>query len=112
GRIEPEERRTIVRLLRERFGLENDEAAELAALAEQTAAQSVQYFGFVDVINRRLSPDERVGLIEMLWEVVYADGCRDEFQASLMRRLAALLHVSDSDSGAARKRALARLAAG
>src|SRR5581483_12491659 len=73
GRIEPEERRTIVRPLRERFGLDEDEAAELAALAEQTAAQSVQYFGFVDVINRRLSPDERVGLIEMLWEVVYAD---------------------------------------
>ncbi|MBX6324170.1 MAG: TerB family tellurite resistance protein [Rhodospirillaceae bacterium] len=112
GRVDPEERRAVVRLLRERFGLGEDEAAELAALAEQRAAQSVQYFGFVDVINRHFTPDERIGLIEMLWEVVHADGRPDALQASLMRRLAGLLHVSDPDSGAARKRALARLQAG
>jgi uncharacterized tellurite resistance protein B-like protein len=111
GRVEPEEHRAVARLLRERFGLSGDEAAELAAWAEQRAEQSAQYFGFIEVVNRRFSYEERIGLIEMLWEVVYCDGRLDEFQASLMRRMAGLLYVSDPDSGAARKRVLARLAA-
>jgi uncharacterized tellurite resistance protein B-like protein len=111
GSVEPEERRAVARLLRERFDLAEDEAAELAALAEQRAERSAQYFGFIEVVNRRFTYEERVGLIEMLWEVVYSDGRLDELQASLMRRMAGLLYVSDPDSGAARKRAIARLAA-
>jgi uncharacterized tellurite resistance protein B-like protein len=45
----------------------------------------------------------------MLWEVVYADSILHEYEASLMRRIAGLLHVPDVESGAARKRALSRL---
>jgi uncharacterized tellurite resistance protein B-like protein len=45
----------------------------------------------------------------MLWELAYADGQLHDLEASLMRRLAGLLYVSDRDSGDARKRALRRL---
>ena len=48
--------------------------------------------------------------MEMLWEVAYADGELHDYEASLIRRVTGLLHVSDRDSGAARKRALDRLA--
>ncbi len=48
-------------------------------------------------------------LMEMLWEVAYADGELHHLEANLMRRLAGLLQVPDRDSGAARKRALKRL---
>jgi uncharacterized tellurite resistance protein B-like protein len=45
----------------------------------------------------------------MLWQVVYADGRLDDYEANLMRRISGLIHVPDRDSGEARKRALARL---
>jgi len=50
-----------------------------------------------------------VMLVEMLWDVVYADGELHDYEANLMRRVAGLLHVSDQESGAARKRVLGRM---
>ena len=51
----------------------------------------------------------RIDLMEMLWEVCYADGVLHDFEAQLMRRMAGLMFVDDRDSGAARKRALEKL---
>ena len=53
--------------------------------------------------------EERIRLIEMLWEVAYADGELHDYEASLMRRITGLLYISDRDSGEARQRVLARL---
>ena len=47
--------------------------------------------------------------MEMLWEVAYADGTLHDYEANLLRRLTALIHVTDRESGQARKRALAKL---
>ena len=48
-------------------------------------------------------------MIEMLWEVVYADGTLDDFESNMMRRVAGLLYVNDRESGEARKRVQARM---
>jgi uncharacterized tellurite resistance protein B-like protein len=109
GPTGPRERAAIVRLLRERFDLAESEAVELCALAERSAAQSSQYFGFVHLINQRFGPEQRIELVEMLWEVIYADGRLDDLEANLMRRMAGLLYISDQECGAARKRVLARI---
>jgi uncharacterized tellurite resistance protein B-like protein len=103
------ERARIEALLAQRFRLDADEARELLALAERTAAESVEWQGFTRVIKERLAPAERIGIIEMLWEVVYADGRLHDYEASLLRRITGLLYVSDYESGEARKRVLARL---
>jgi uncharacterized tellurite resistance protein B-like protein len=107
--FDPAERARIEALLAQRFGLAADEAQELLALAERTAAESVEWQGFTRVIKERLAPAERIGVIEMLWEVVYADGRLHDYEASLLRRVTGLLYVSDYESGEARKRVLARL---
>ena len=44
-------------------------------------------------------------LVELLWRVVLADGVVDDYEANLLRRVAGLIHVTDQDAGAARKRA-------
>jgi uncharacterized tellurite resistance protein B-like protein len=103
------ERARIEALLAKRFGLAADEAREVLALAEQTAAESVEWQGFTRAIKERMAPAERVSVIEMLWEVVYADGRLHDYEASLLRRITGLLYVSDYESGEARKRVLARL---
>ena len=45
----------------------------------------------------------------MLWEVAYADGALHDYEASLLRRVAGLLYVSDRDNGEARLRVMAKL---
>ena len=103
------ERDRIRRLLVERFSLTPWVAGELLAGAERTATESVAWQGFTRAIKDELPPEERIGVIEMLWEVVYADGQLHDYEASLLRRVAGLLYVSDRDSGDARLRVMERL---
>ena len=57
----------------------------------------------------RLDAAERIRVIEMLWEVAYADGVLTGDEDALVRRVAGLLYVSDRDRGEARRRVLKRL---
>ena len=102
------ERRTIERLVVARFGLGEDECRRLIAAAEAAVAESQQLYRFTRVVKDRFAPEERVELIEMLWEVAYADGVLHDYEASLLRRVSGLIYVSDRDSGEARRRVLAR----
>ncbi len=56
------------------------------------------------------SADMRVQIIEMLWTVAYADGALDPDEDALIRQVAGLIQVSDWERGAARRRALEKLA--
>jgi uncharacterized tellurite resistance protein B-like protein len=107
--FDAQERDKIRELVAERFELGAEESDSLIEAAEARVAESSQLHGFTRVIKAKFSLEERIDLMEMLWEVVYADGELHHYEANLMRRLAGLLHVSDRDVGAARKRAQARL---
>jgi uncharacterized tellurite resistance protein B-like protein len=107
--FDAQERDKIRELVAERFELGAEESDSLIEAAEARVAESSQLHGFTRVIKAKFNLEERIDLMEMLWEVVYADGELHHYEANLMRRLAGLLHVSDRDVGAARKRAQARL---
>jgi uncharacterized tellurite resistance protein B-like protein len=103
------ERAKIADLLRGRFALSAAEADDLLVEAERASDQSVEWQGFTSAVKDGFAPEERIQVIEMLWEVVYADGELHDYEASLLRRITGLLYVSDRESGEARKRVLARL---
>jgi uncharacterized tellurite resistance protein B-like protein len=107
--FEAGERAKITELLKARYDLNDAETESLMETAGKRVADSAQLFGFTRVVNEGFAQEERVDLMEMLWQVVYADGRLDDYEANLMRRISGLIHVSDRDSGEARKRALARL---
>jgi uncharacterized tellurite resistance protein B-like protein len=106
------ERAKIGQLLQSHFGLSGAEADDLLAQAEQAAGESVEWQGFTRALKDGFAPEDRIQVIEMLWEVAYADGRLHDYEASLLRRVTGLLYVSDRDSGEARKRVLARLGLG
>ena len=106
--VDADELARIGELVQWRFGLDEDEAAELVAEAERATEDAVELYRFTRVVRDAFGQDERVQLVEMLWDVSCADGEVHALEASLLRRICGLLNVSDSDSGAARKRALDR----
>lgn len=103
------ERAAIERLLAARFNLDDGAVRGLLAAAEDAAEKSSQLYSFVRTVVQRLSPQERVEIVEMMWDVAYADGVLDPDEDALLRRVAGLLYVSDYDRGAARKRVLQRI---
>ena len=103
------ERGTIERLLTERFDLAPDQLRALMEAAEAAVRQSTQFFPFTRQIVQRISHDDRAHILEMMWEVAYADGVLDPQEDALLRRIAGLIHVSDRERGLARQRALERV---
>ena len=110
GTFDDIENLKIADLAKKSFDLNETEIADLIEVAATKQREAVDLVRFTRVIKDTFAPGERVQVIEMLWEVVYADGRVDDFEANLMRRLGGLLYVSDHDRGVAQKRVAARLA--
>ncbi len=106
GQFDENERDTILHMLEHRFGLSPADAQGLLATAKQRVEGSAQLFRFTSTINSRLPRERRVEVIEMLWQVAYADGVLDPLEDSLLRRVAGLIDVSDRDRGDAKLRVL------
>ena len=103
------ERAAIERLLKHRFDLSHDAVQSLMEAAEDAVRQSTQFFPFTREIVQRISHEDRAHILEMMWEVAYADGVLDPQEDALLRRIAGLIHVSDQERGLARQRALDRM---
>ena len=106
--FEDRERATIEKLLKQRFDLSEAECHALMQAAQSRADALVQLHGHTSAIAAQMRPDERVGLVEMLWDVAYADGVLDPEEDLLIRRIAGLIYVSDRDRVLARQRVMQR----
>lgn len=109
GSFDQSERDAIARLLEARFGLSASDIVQVIETAERDENPSNGVFAATRAVRDGLDYEGRVGVMEMLWEVAYADGVLDDWEANLARRVAGLIHVEDRDSGIARKRVRERL---
>ncbi|MGR3485654.1 MAG: tellurite resistance TerB family protein [Paracoccaceae bacterium] len=99
----------IDRILAARFGVDPVAAMKLRARAEQLEAQAPDTVRFTRAIKDSVAYEDREGVVEALWEVVLADGERDEEEDALLRMVAPMLGVADQDSALARQRVEDRL---
>lgn len=109
GSYDDDERDWIDRILAARFGLDRAAASALRAEAETAEEGAAGLVRFTRAIKQAVPHDERVGVIEAVWEIAYADGERSHEEAALVRKLCGLLYVEDRDAGLARQRVEARL---
>jgi uncharacterized tellurite resistance protein B-like protein len=105
GVFSPAERDTIKRLLSDRFQLSVEERDALLQSAAAISDDLVQLHPYTSSVAQ-LPLDQRIALIEMLWEVAYADGTLDPEEDALIRRLANLIHIDDRERVLARMRVL------
>lgn len=103
--LDDRERQIILRGLQSKFGLSAAQTQEILDLAAAEVSQATDYYQFTSLINKHFSPEQRVLLIDYLWQVAYADGLADKHEEHLVRKIAELIHVSHSDFIAAKQRA-------
>ncbi|BBF94605.1 TerB family tellurite resistance protein [Blastochloris tepida] len=106
GDMNAAERQRLAEVLRQRFSLDADATARLIAAAIDKDREAVDLYAFTSVLNRALDDEERRRVVEMMWEVVYADGRVDELEDNVVWRAADLLNVPSRDR-IALKRAVA-----
>lgn len=94
GRIDLAEQRKLQRIIKERFGLDAAGAAKLTAAAEQSDREAVDFYQFTSVLKRTLNEAGRLKIVEMLWEIAFADGAVDELEENTIWRIAELLGIT------------------
>lgn len=104
GVVDDKEREALNEVLRRNYQLTPEMTAELIAAAQQRDDEAVDLFGFTSVLKRDLEIEERLKVLEMMWEIVYADGIVHEFEDNTIWRVAELLGISSRDRLALRRK--------
>lgn len=89
--------------------IEGEELKKLLEAAKAAEAEAVDLYRFTSGIGRVLDPEQRIHFIELLWELVYADGERQEVEDNIVWRISELLGVDTRDRIAMRQRVEARM---
>jgi uncharacterized tellurite resistance protein B-like protein len=104
GEMSQQERDKLQAVIKQRFALTDQAADELIAKATAAEHESVDLYHFTSLLNRSLDEPGRARVIEMMWEIVFADGQRDELEDNLLWRAADLLGVSPRERIELRRR--------
>ncbi len=103
--IKPTEHEAVLRAVRSRFGLSAGEADTLVRLAEDQARSATDHFQFTSLINRSFSQAQKQQVIELMWQVAYADSELSAYEQHVIRKIADLLYVPHRAYIAAKLRA-------
>ena len=106
GKVHEQEQQAVKQVLMHKFQLVETELHELYVLAEQEAHQATDYHQFTRLIAEHYSQPEKIKLVELLWQVAYADAHLDKYEEHMVRRIADLIHVSHADFIQAKHRAV------
>ena len=106
GIVSHDEINKIKNLLVNKFHLESSKAQKALDYVLETSNEKVELFSDIKVILDTMDHEERIKVVEMLWEVVLADGNIDDYESNLMRKISSLLHVSSFETAEAKKRAM------
>ena len=104
GEMTQRERDKLRAVIKRHFALDDTATDELIAKATEAEAESVDLYHFTSLLNRSLNEPGRARVIEMMWEIVFADGQRDELEDNLLWRAADLLGVSPRERIELRRR--------
>jgi uncharacterized tellurite resistance protein B-like protein len=97
GNISDVERNKLHAVIKRRFDLDEAQTDALVAEATEAEHEAIDLYHFTRLINRALDEDGRRRVVEMMWEIVYADGRVTEFESNLIWRAADLLGISSRE---------------
>ena len=86
-------KKTIINL-----GIEKNEIEKILNEAENIESNSNQLLEFTREI-KQLKQEDKIKIVESLWEIIYSDNQSDIYEANLMRRLTGLLYLDNKVVG-------------
>ncbi|WP_417771641.1 TerB family tellurite resistance protein [Stappia sp.] len=107
GVVDDAEREMLSQVLRTTYQLTPEMTTELIEAATKRDAEAVDLYGFTSVLKRTLDIDGRLKVLEMMWELVYADGTVHEFEDNTIWRVAELMGISSRERLALRRKVAA-----
>ncbi|MCP4072544.1 MAG: TerB family tellurite resistance protein [Hyphomicrobiales bacterium] len=97
GRIHDEEKSKLRQVLQTRYGLSQSESNQLFEEAKRADREAIDLYTFTSILKRQLNEEERLELVENLWEMVFSDGEIHELEDNVVWRIAELLAIDKRD---------------
>lgn len=107
--LQDSERDAVLTALRRKFALSDDELQRLLDLAHETARTAYDYQRFTALMNERFTQEQKIRVVEAMWEVAFADHHLDAHENHVISKVAGLLHVTHGEYIAAKLHAQAAL---
>ena len=95
--IDDVEQKAITDSIRSKFDISEEESDTLIKLAEGEIRNSTGYYEFTSLINKGFTYEQKVKVVEHLWEVAFSDKELDKHEEHMVRKIAGLIHVSHKD---------------
>ena len=97
GSFSEPEKESIISILKNDYDLSDEHATVLMEAADEKLRKSIDLWQFTNLINQNYTKDEKIQIIETVWQVVYADGRLDKHEDYLVHKLAKLLRLSHKE---------------
>jgi uncharacterized tellurite resistance protein B-like protein len=68
---------------------------EVLLTIEKQSNESISFNDFINQINDNFSQDQKIQMIEFLWQTAYADNILDVDEERLIRRIADMIRIKD-----------------
>jgi uncharacterized tellurite resistance protein B-like protein len=98
------ERAKLAEVLSQRFDLGVEEADDLIESAVRADLEAVDLYQFTSRLNASFDEEGRKKIVEMMFQVAYADGSLSEFEDNIVWRAADLMHVPSRERVTIRRR--------
>jgi len=97
GTVNEDERKAVMQTIQSKFNLTDDETISLKELAKEKIRKATDYYDFTSLIHKRLSYQQKVEIIEHLWEIAFTDKHLDKHKEYVVRKIADLIYVEHKD---------------
>jgi uncharacterized tellurite resistance protein B-like protein len=104
GQEKPAEHDKLRAILKSQFDLDDAQTDALIEAATDADREAIDLYRFTSLLNRSLDEAGRLRIVEMMWQIVYADGKVNEFEDNVIWRAADLLGISSRDRVEMRRR--------
>lgn len=95
--VSNEEKQLTNKSLSNFFELSDEEVNELLNTASKFREERNDIWFFTHQIKENFSHARKIKIIELLWQLVFADGTKDKFEEALMRKITNLIGLSHGD---------------
>ena len=108
--VQENEQETVIKAIQSKFGLGREETQTLLQLADEEIGKASGYYAFTSLINKGFPYQQKVRVIEHLWEVAFSDAELEKHEEHMVRKIADLIYIEHRDFIAAKLRVKKKLA--
>ena len=95
--IEETESQIIDEILQDFFSINQKQAKETMALAEEELKKSTDYFSYGNKLNEAFSLTDKIDFLSCIFEVAYSDGEYHYMEEHMIKKIAHMLNIENKD---------------